>query len=196
MNGMVTSTNVDIYTDGSAIRNPGPSGAAYVMQWYESDPNTNSLPVPKQLMGSTGYRLSTNSRMEIMGVINGLTAFYEKVANSEFAGVGQCTIKSDSEYVCNAINLGWLDRWQKNNWMTAAFQGRASKPVSNRDLWDMLLILMDQIRNNGINITFTHVKGHNGDPLNEKADELAQAAASDAATQKIDEEYEKSHVRR
>ena len=181
---------VEIYTDGSAIRNPGPAGTAYILRWYI--PKENELPETKELEFIKGFRLSTNSRMEIMGALEGLTQFNTMYRQGTFGESGQVNLFSDSEYLCNAVNKRWLDAWQSRNWMTSGYGGKPAKPVANRDLWERLLAIMSQIRSLGINITFTHVMGHNGDPMNERADALARSAAENNSNQNIDTAYEQS----
>lgn len=178
---------VEIYTDGSAIRNPGPAGFGYIIRWYV--PKENELPETKELSNSKGFRLSTNSRMEIMGVLEALNEFKTEYRKNTFGDSGQVNVFSDSEYVCNSINKRWIDKWQTNNWMTSGYNGQAPKSVANRDLWEKMLQITGEIRSMGITVTFNWVKGHNGDPMNERCDQLANTAAS-SQPQAIDEVYE------
>lgn len=190
MNNMKTSMPVEIYTDGSCLRNPGPGGLAYIIRFYEEPANDLDAPTPQVTEHNQGFRLSTNNRMEIMAAIYGLTELISKINDHSFEGVGQINLYTDSEYLANAINQGWLNRWMQNNWMTSGFRGSNPKPVKNKDLWEKVTDLQDQLKRLAVNFTIHHVKGHNGDEFNEKADRLA-VAASNGTNHIIDEVYEK-----
>lgn len=137
--------NVEIYTDGACSGNPGPGGWGAVLIYNG---------VEKQLSGSE--KETTNNRMELSAVITALKALREPC---------NVTLTTDSKYVCDAINKGWLNSWQKNNWKKAD-----KKPVLNIDLWQELLPLLDKHR-----VEFIWVKGHNGHKYNEICDKLAVA---------------------
>ena len=137
--------NVEIYTDGACSGNPGPGGWGAVLIYNG---------VEKQLSGSE--KETTNNRMELSAVITALKAL-KKPCN--------VTLTTDSKYVCDAINKGWLNSWQKNSWKKAD-----KKPVLNIDLWQELLPLLDKHR-----VEFIWVKGHNGHKYNEICDKLAVA---------------------
>lgn len=184
---MKTTMPVEIYTDGSCIKNPGPGGIAYIIRFYEE---SEGIPTPQVTEHNQGFRLSTNNRMEITAAIRGITEVISKINDQTFEGVGQINLYTDSEYLANAINQGWLIRWIQNNWMTSGFRGAAPKPVKNKDLWEQVTSVQDQLKQMGINFTIHHVKGHNGDEFNEKADKLA-VAASTGTDHIIDEVYEK-----
>ena len=79
-------------------------------------------------------------------------------------------VHTDSEFVCNGFNKGWLNNWQRNGWRTAQ-----KKPVANRELWEQMLEITQ-----GPIVTFTHVRGHSGDPMNELCDRLANEEAEKA----------------
>ncbi|MFI5155205.1 MAG: ribonuclease HI [Chitinophagales bacterium] len=117
---------------------------------------------------SAGYRLTTNNRMELMAVIAGLEALKKDGLN--------IVIYSDSQYVVKAIEEGWLENWIRTN-----FKGGKK----NKDLW---LIYTELAKKN--RIRFVWVKGHAENPLNNRCDELATAAA-DGAGLLVDEEYER-----
>ncbi len=142
--------HVHLYTDGSCLGNPGPGGWAAILRLV-------STQAEKELHG--GYSKTTNNRMEIMAVIEGLKALNEPC---------KVDIFSDSQYVCNAIQKRWLSTWRKNNWVKAD-----KKPVKNRDLWEALwpLLTMHQA-------TFHWVKGHAGHAENERCDVLAKMQAA------------------
>ena len=136
---------VTIYTDGACSGNPGPGGWGAVLIYNG---------VEKQLSGSE--KETTNNRMELSAVITALKALKEPC---------NVTLTTDSKYVCDAINKGWLNSWQKNSWKKAD-----KKPVLNIDLWQELLPLLDKHR-----VEFIWVKGHNGHKYNEICDKLAVA---------------------
>lgn len=145
-----------IYTDGAAKGNPGPGGYGVVMKYKQHY---------KEL--SDGYRLTTNNRMELLAVIIGLGAL--KKDNQ------QVTIYSDSKYVVEAVEKGWVWGWQKKG-----FKGK-----KNPDLWNRFIPLYKKHK-----VKFKWVKGHAGIPENERCDQLAVAAA-EGVDLKIDEAYER-----
>ena len=134
---------VEIYTDGACAGNPGPGGWGTILCYNGKE---------KELSG--GEKNTTNNRMELMAVIEGLKALKYP-----------CRVKvvSDSAYVCDGFNKGWVYSWEKKDWM------RTKKdPVKNPDLWKELLELT-RIHE----VTFEWVKGHNDHPYNERCDKLA-----------------------
>jgi ribonuclease HI len=157
---------IELYTDGAAKGNPGPGGYGVVILWK------NSKGIVKKKEFSEGFRLTTNSRMEIMAVIRGL---------KELSFENPCSIDvySDSAYVINTFNKGWLKNWKKNDWKKID-----GSDVLNKDLIVKLDELASQHR-----LNFHWVKGHNGHPLNERCDDLAVKAATFHASS-IDEAYE------
>lgn len=106
---------------------------------------------------SGGERDTTNNRMELMAVIRALTAAHRH---------SEIELHTDSQYVKNGMQ-SWLKNWKKNNWHTAN-----KKPVKNQDLWMQLDALSGAIK-----IHWHWVRGHNGDEMNERCDELARTAA-------------------
>ncbi len=149
------SQQLIIYTDGAARGNPGPGGYGAILQWGT---------IAKEL--SQGYRHTTNNRMELMAVIAALNNLNRD--NLEI------TIYSDSAYVVNAIEKGWLFGWAK--------KGFAGK--KNKDLWAIFLTYYNRHR-----IKFVWVKGHADNPYNNRCDVLATLAA-DSGNWLIDEGYE------
>jgi len=148
-------TKVSIYTDGSSRGNPGNGGYGAVLEYTDKDGRLFTKEI------SAGYRLTTNNRMELMGVIASLEVLRKP-----------CSIDlySDSQYIINAFNRHWVDGWIKNGWT----RGR-KEPVRNSDLWKRLV---DDMACHSI--AWHWVKGHNGHPQNERCDALAtQAADSD-----------------
>ena len=137
-------TGVHIYTDGACKGNPGPGGWGVLLQ---------SGATEKELYG--GEPLTTNNRMELMAVIRALEALKRPCA---------VTLHVDSQYVLKGMTE-WLPGWKAKGWRTASKQ-----PVKNQELWQEL----DQLVNGGGHaIEWRWVRGHNGDPGNERADELA-----------------------
>ncbi len=139
---------VTIYTDGGARFNPGPGGYG-IVQIYDGE--------RKEMSG--GYRLTTNNRMELMGCIVALRELEHRDK--------PVTLYSDSSYVVNGIVKGWAKSWRKRGWIKSD-----KSPAVNPDLWAELLDLVDDL-----DITFKWVKGHAGNPMNERCDELAVASA-------------------
>ncbi len=134
---------VTIYTDGACTGNPGP-GAYGVVLLYKN--------IRKEI--SRGFRKTTNNRMELMALIAGLSSLQEKC---------RVTLYTDSKYVADSINQGWAERWQAQGWRRTKRE-RALNP----DLWEELLALLEEHQ-----ISVIWVKGHAGNPENERADALA-----------------------
>ncbi len=144
---------VEIYTDGAARGNPdGPGGYGTVLRYIDGKGQLHE----KEL--SQGYYKTTNNRMELMAAIAGLEALKTS-----------CDVKlySDSKYLVDAFNLKWIDGWIKKDWKRSK-----NEPVKNPDLWKRLLRAME-----GHKVSFIWVKGHDGNPLNERCDTLATTAA-------------------
>ncbi len=137
-----------IYTDGGARNNPGPGGYGAVLLYQNHT---------KELSG--GFGLTTNNRMELMACIVALREIKDKTI--------PIILHSDSSYVVNGINKGWAKGWRRNGWVKSD-----KKPAVNPDLWAELLELTESLK-----ITFKWVKGHAGNPLNERCDELAVASS-------------------
>lgn len=140
-----------IYTDGSCLENPGPGGWAFV------ESREDRLEIK-----SDGEYRTTNNRMELTAVIEALSYALENKKSGEII-----QIVSDSAYVVNAINKNWLENWKKNGWVT-----KGLKQVKNKDLWEQLDILLNEME-----VEFIKVKGHNGHPLNELVDVKAREQA-------------------
>jgi len=143
---------VDLFTDGACSGNPGPGGWAYILRHPASG---------KSREDSAGEKRTTNNRMELMAVIQGLAALKSP---------STVELHSDSQYVLKGLNE-WMAGWKKNGWRTSGKQ-----PVKNQDLWQQLDALTQTHT-----IRFHWVRGHAGHPENEQADQLA-VAARDAAS--------------
>ena len=147
---------IQLYTDGSSRGNPGPGGYGAVLLFGSHH---------KEL--SQGFRRTTNNRMELWAVIAGL----EAIKNKEWP----VTVYSDSQYVVNSVEKGWL-----KNWIKTDFKG----DKKNKDLWKHYHELAKSFT-----INFVWVKGHANNPYNNRCDELATAAA-DGKGLLVDEGYE------
>lgn len=147
---------IEIYTDGAASGNPGPGGYGVILR---------SGSHYKELSG--GFRMTTNNRMELLAVIEGLNAIKQPGA--------QVTIYSDSKYVVDSVEKKWVFGWVKKGF----------KDKKNKDLW-IRYLAVHKLHD----IKFIWIKGHNDHPENERCDVLAVAAAKDRAKQQIDTEFE------
>ncbi|MFN5055391.1 MAG: ribonuclease HI [Bacteroidota bacterium] len=141
---MINHKGLTIYTDGAARGNPGRGGYGAILMWKNES---------KEI--SAGFIHTTNNRMELLSVIAALESLTRKELDIE--------IYSDSKYVVQAVNEGWLE-----NWMRTDFKGGKK----NRDLWTRFHQLYKQHH-----IKFIWVKGHTSNPYNQRCDELATAAA-------------------
>lgn len=147
---------IRIFTDGAAQGNPGRGGYGVVLKFNHAE---------KEL--SDGFRLTTNNRMELLAVIIGLEAIKKE-------GI-PVTIYSDSKYVVDAVEKGWIWSWQKKNFAKKA----------NPDLWQRYIPLHTKYKPK-----FVWIKGHAGHAENERCDQLAVYAANGVKL-KIDVEYER-----
>lgn len=139
---MTEGPQVDLYSDGACKGNPGPGGWGVLLRHQDKE---------RELSG--GEPITTNNRMELMAVIQGLNAL-NKPCN--------VTIFTDSQYVKNGIEQ-WIHQWKARGWRTSA-----GKPVANQDLW---LLLEQALARHSV--AWRWVKGHAGDYGNERADSLA-----------------------
>lgn len=134
---------VEIFTDGACSGNPGPGGYGAILRFGEH---------MKEISG--GEALTTNNRMELMGVISALSALKFPC---------DVVLTTDSKYVVDSVTKGWAKGWKANGWVKAD-----KKPALNVDLWEKLLDLLEVH-----NVEFIWVKGHAGHPENERCDQLA-----------------------
>ncbi|MEG1996503.1 MAG: ribonuclease HI [Oscillospiraceae bacterium] len=134
---------VQLYTDGACSNNPGPGGWGAILCFNGNE---------KELSG--GEPQTTNNRMELTAVIEGLSALKQPC---------DVVLYSDSKYIIDAVEKGWAKKWQKNNWM----RNKKDKAL-NPELWEKLLTLLDNH-----NVDFVWVKGHAGHDYNERCDQLA-----------------------
>ncbi|MCH8024046.1 MAG: ribonuclease HI [Candidatus Marinimicrobia bacterium] len=147
---MTDLPRVDLFTDGACRGNPGPGGWGLILRFDGTE---------KELAG--GEKDTTNNRMELTAVIRGLEALNKPC---------RLTVHTDSRYIVDAFEKGWLDNWIARGWRRAATKGQG-KPVLNVDLWQRLLELIDKHQ-----VQFEWVRGHSGHPENERADRLAVGA--------------------
>ena len=141
------TTEVTIHTDGACLGNPGPGGYGVILDHQGRR---------RELSG--GYARTTNNRMELLAAIVGLEALNRPC---------DVTLYSDSRYLVDAVSKGWAVKWRRNGWMR-----NKREAAVNPDLWERLLNLLEQH-----NAEFRWVRGHSGDPDNERCDALASAAA-------------------
>ncbi len=154
---------VEIYTDGACTGNPGKGGYGAVLIYNG---------VQKEI--SRGFTRTTNNRMELMAAIEALSLLKEPC---------EVELYSDSKYLTDAINKGWLLSWSSNGWKKSD-----KKPVLNIDLWEKVIELTEKH-----SVSFIWVKGHAGNKYNEICDKLAVEAYTEAATS-TDEGYEKDEL--
>lgn len=133
---------IELFSDGGAQPNPGKGGFGVILSFMGKK---------KELF--KGYKLTTNNRMELMGVIHGLEQLKTK---------SNVKVYTDSRYIIDSMTKGWALQWKEDNWK------KKNKPVQNSDLWIKLLNLTSIH-----DATFIWIKGHSGHPENERCDYLA-----------------------
>ena len=130
---------VELFTDGACSGNPGPGGWCCILRYGEYE---------KMLSG--GEAQTTNNRMELTAVLEGLTALNRPC---------EVRVTTDSKYVADSVLKGWVYNWRQKGWL------RQGKPVPNTDLWQRLLPLLQEHK-----VEFNWVRGHAGHPENERCD--------------------------
>ena len=140
--------HVDIFTDGACSGNPGKGGYGVILKYNG---------VEREL--SEGFVNTTNNRMEILAAVKGLEILKEPC---------NVTLYSDSKYLVDSVNQGWLIKWEKNNW----YRTKTEK-AKNVDLFKRLLAMLNKHK-----VEFVWIKGHAGHPENERCDQLATSAAA------------------
>lgn len=143
---MRKTASVEIYTDGACSGNPGPGGWGAILRHRDRE---------KEISGTDEY--TTNQRMELQAAIEALKALKT-----------DCSVKlySDSAYLINAFQRGWLEKWQHNGWLNFK-----KEPVENQDLWKQLLELTRKHQ-----VEWIKVEGHADNDLNNRCDRLAREA--------------------
>ena len=134
---------IEMFTDGACSGNPGPGGWGTILRYGKTE---------KELCG--GEADTTNNRMELTAVIEGLSALKEPC---------EVELYTDSKYVCDAVLKRWVYSWKANGWKKAD-----KKPALNVDLWEKLLALLDEHK-----VNFNWIKGHAGHDENERCDKMA-----------------------
>ncbi len=153
--------SVMVFSDGACLGNPGPGGYGVILDYQG-----------RRREVSQGYRLTTNNRMELLGVITGLESLKE---------ICNVRVVTDSQYVVQGIKQDWAAAWRARGWRLAN-----KAPAKNVDLWTSLLDLCDKHT-----VSFEWVRGHAGHAENERCDELANLATASEPLL-VDEPYEAS----
>ncbi len=138
---------INMYTDGASSGNPGPGGYGVILKYKENI---------KELSG--GFRKTTNNRMELKAVIEGLNSLKEKC---------KVNIYSDSKYIVDAVQLGWIFKWKNLGW-----KRKKNQKLLNPDLWKEVFDLLQKHE-----VKFFWVRGHSGHQENERCDQLAVNAS-------------------
>ena len=142
----MTRKHITLYTDGACSGNPGPGGWAGLLMYNG-----------RERVVTGAEKLTTNNHMELAAVVESIRVLKEPCV---------IAVHTDSAYIANAFNEGWIENWLRRGWMTAG-----KKPVKNQDLWKDLLSLMKQHE-----VTFVKVKGHADNEWNNRVDRLAVEA--------------------
>lgn len=152
---------VRIYTDGACSGNPGPGGWALVV-------NTDD-----KCKTHSGHEVdTTNNRMELLAFLRSVEAIYEDKDKKK----NTYEIYSDSAYVVNGINRGWLYNWKMNGWKT-----KTKEDIKNRDLWEQIEFYITAFKVEDVSVDIIKVKGHAGNTFNELVDKLAKKESAKAA---------------
>jgi ribonuclease HI len=147
---------IRVYTDGACSENPGPGGWGVIFLLKEDCVERHGHEVK-----------TTNNRMELMAIIEAYKTIIEELYDN--TGCKEYELYSDSAYVVNSINGGWINRWLLNGWVTT--RGEA---IKNKDLWKEYIKYTSKSMSMGINIKIIKVKGHSGNAFNEHVDKLAK----------------------
>lgn len=139
---------ISVFTDGACSGNPGPGGYGAILRYNGRE---------RELSG--GFRNTTNNRMELMGAIVALESLNEPC---------EVTIVTDSQYLVNSVEKRWVFNWKANGWRRSG-----KERVLNIDLWERLLTQLARH-----SVSFQWIRGHSGQPENERCDALAVAAAA------------------
>ena len=138
---------VEIFTDGACSGNPGKGGYGAILKYGD---NVKEI--------SQGYVSTTNNRMELLAAITALEMLKEPC---------RVDLYSDSKYLVDSVNLGWIEKWRSNGWKRSG-----SEKAKNIDLLEKLVLQLERHK-----VSFIWVKGHDGHPENERCDTLATTAA-------------------
>lgn len=171
-------TLIRIFTDGSALENPGPGGWAAIMERKG-----------RKRSQSKGYRRTTNNRMELMGAAESLDFLVTLESENKIDSDTSVILITDSEYLVSAMTRGWAKRWRKNQWTK-----QDGEKAKNTDLWKRILHASDRLKK----VEFRWIRGHSRyreafSSENELCDKLAKEAAGKSEDELlVDEEYESS----
>lgn len=147
---------IKVYTDGACSDNPGPGGWCAIFL------------LDDELKSISGHESkTTNNRMELMAIVETLRTIVNELY--ENTGCKLYELYSDSAYVVNSVNGGWINRWLLNGWKTTR-----GGDIKNKDLWREYIQYVDECMDKNIIVKLTKVKGHSGDTFNEYVDELAK----------------------
>lgn len=147
---------IKVYTDGACSDNPGPGGWGAIFL------------LDDELKSISGHESkTTNNRMELMAIVETLRTIVNELY--ENTGCKLYELYSDSAYVVNSVNGGWINRWLLNGWKTTR-----GEDIKNKDLWKEYIQYVDECMDKNIIVKLTKVKGHSGDTFNEYVDELAK----------------------
>jgi len=149
-------SEVIIYTDGSCSSQDGSGGYGAIL-----------ISNGRELIVTGHVSNTTNNRMELMAAVAGLAALKRRRRRR-----WKVKLYSDSAYLVNCFQCGWIPNWRAHEWMTYS-----GKPVANRELWETLESLVSLF-----DVEFIHVKGHSGHALNERADQIASEARKEGLT--------------
>ncbi len=138
-----------IYTDGACSGNPGPGGWGVILMYKENK---------KEISG--GKKNTTNNEMELTAALMGL---------KQLKYPCEVELYSDSAYLVNGFEKGWIYNWQRNNWKTAS-----KEPVKNKEIWEEIYKLTKLHK-----VKFIKVKGHSDNEYNNRCDELARLAINE-----------------
>lgn len=166
-------TLIRIFTDGSALENPGPGGWAAIMER-----------MGRKSGQSKGYRRTTNNRMELMGAAESLDVLVKLETDKKIDSETKVVVISDSEYLVSAMTRGWAKRWRKNQWVK-----QDGEKAKNTDLWKRILHASDRFKK----VEFRWVRGHSRfseafSSENEMCDRMAKQAAGKPDGELLDDE--------
>ncbi|MFW6029822.1 MAG: ribonuclease H family protein [Halanaerobiales bacterium] len=150
---------LELYTDGACRNNPGPGGYAFVIVKDEVE--------IKRDFG--GLKDTTNNQMELLAVIKGLESIDLLKVN-----VNYITVYTDSMYIVDAVNKGWINNWSRKGWVRGK---KLNKELKNRFLWVWLDNILNKFDSNGIDVKVEYIPGHSGHKWNELCDKLASEQA-------------------
>jgi len=147
---------IRVYTDGACSDNPGPGGWGVI--FLLNDDCTEK----------SGHEIkTTNNRMELMAIVEALKTIVNEIYPTTHCR--EYELYSDSAYVVNSVNGGWINRWLSNGWVTTR-----GEDIKNKDLWKEYIKCSDECISNDIKIRLIKIKGHSGNAFNEHVDKLAK----------------------